>query len=187
MLKFLKSFFQKNAALYIGIFDCCNAFVKGAPDDRPGECCAFELKKGDEPLIACSFKKLFAKPRGLIIASAAAPGRVGRTIGPSTDPYWFNYIGGVLTSVLLNNLFCELKSPSPCWKNILKKTKAVVAEETSKRYYTHYPDPLNPTLPQLPQYKIFLHRHRRDKRTYRKYLYHDCKPRKKKAATGGEK
>ncbi len=144
--------FEKKAALYVVILDCCNTLY-GKGQNRENRR-VFTLQQYDKHRIIAGFQKLFTKSKGLIIASAASP-------------YGYAY-HGVFSGILLNNLFDVLQSKSPRWDTVLQKTKDEAHKETKKGHLTNNPSAPKP--PQTPQYKIFLWHYRRSADTYRKYL-----------------
>lgn len=156
----IEKLFSKKAALYFVLLDCCNNYSKGPKIDKR----EFRLKKFDKHLIAAGCNDLFFKLYGLIIASGASPGEYGafnHITGPEEDE---DKSGGDFTNVFLNSFFHELRTASPQWESLLKKTKLETYRLSKKdSSYVH-----------MPQYKIFLHHNRKSSRVYKRHLFEEC-------------
>lgn len=164
----IEKLFEKRAALYLVLLDCCNSLgePKGLPrSDAPCSMVTFELNKSDNKQVVEGFQELFFKLHGLIIATGTSPLETGWNEDCAYHPL---ERGGVFTKIFLNYFFQDLRSNNPQWSHIFKKTKHGAFQETKSGAYRDIP--CEPHTYQTPQYKIFLHKRRRSPRVYKEYF-----------------
>ena len=165
----IEKLFSKRAALYLILLDCCN---KGPQSPVPKNLFSESLNAFDllryknQGIVVRGGQELFFKRYGFIIASGTSPGEVGYSWPPYSNlsPH---EVGGVFTNIFLNNFFQALQSPRPEWQNIFMQTVDQCKVETDKKekfYLTR----------QTPQYRLFLYKHRRSKRVYKRNLFKKC-------------
>ena len=104
---------QKGAGLSIILTDCCNNVLSiGEPLPFFS---SLHIKKVRHHKNLLSYKKLFSKSKGVIIASGSRPGK---------KAYADTFKGGFFTEEFLKSLKSELSKSKPCWRHILKKAKS---------------------------------------------------------------
>lgn len=106
---------QKSARLLISIADCCNNLLS---EHHAPPVCPIKSKNKHEKKMSKGYKKLFLETEGLILITSSEVEEFS----------WCISEGALYTLAFLENLKIEVKSRSPSWNALLKRSSIKVRE-----------------------------------------------------------